>query len=112
MAIVDTDWKTFLDPNSDLPTDVSFIVTGDDYLATNTINLGTNNTIRAHKWPLAGVSPVFRKQFFGPMKDEREVIEVKKTSAEAFQTMVDFIYRQAGQNTFTLNGIQCPQKLF
>ena len=112
MAIVDTDWKTFLDPNSDLPTDVSFVVTGDDDLANNTINLATNNTIRAHKWPLAGVSPVFRKQFFGPMKDEREVIEVKKTSAEAFQTMVDFIYRQAGQNTFTLNGIQCPQKLF
>ena len=91
MAIVDTDWKTFLDPNSDLPTDVSFVVTGDDDLATN--------TIRAHKWPLAGVSPVFRKQFFGPMKDEREVIEVKKTSAEAFQTMVDFIYRPAGHWT-------------
>ena len=76
MAIVDTDWKTFLDPNSDLPTDVSFVVTGDDDLATNTINLATNNTIRAHKWPLAGVSPVFRKQFFGPMKNDRDKIEL------------------------------------
>ena len=107
MAIVDvTDWKFFLSPNSDLPPDVSILVAdGED-------SSKGSKTIRAHKYFLGAVSPVFRKQFFGPMKDEREVIEVKKTSAEAFQTMVDFIYRQAGQNTFTLNGIQCPQKLF
>ena len=78
MAIVDTDWKSFLSPNSDLPPDVCFLVrTGED-------DESSSKTIRAHRWPLAGVSPVFRKQFFGPMKDEREVIEVEKTMAEDF----------------------------
>merc|ERR1719239_717671 len=55
------------------------------------------------------------KQFFGPKKDERELIEVEKTTAEAFQTMIDFIYSQgsstAGKEAFTLNFINCPQKL-
>ena len=105
MAIVDTDWKIFLSPDSDLPPDVSFLVSGEDE---NSIS----KTIKAHKWPLAGVSPVFRKQFFGPMKDEREVIEVEKTTAEAFQTLIDFIYKQPGKDTFTGNKIECPQKLF
>ena len=73
--------------------------------------------IRAHKWPLAGVSPVFMKQFLGPnsKKDVRELIDVEKTTAEAFQTMIDYIYIQtssrAGQEAFTLNSINCPQKL-
>ena len=104
MAIVDTDWKVFLSPNSDLPPDVSFLVrTGEDE--------ASSKRIRAHRWALAGVSPVFRAQFCGPMKDEREVIEVKKTTAEAFQTMIDFIYRLPRQEAFLINS-NCPQKLF
>ena len=104
MAIVDTDWKVFLSPNSDLPPDVSFLVrTGEDEAG--------SKRIRAHRWALAGVSPVFRAQFCGPMKDEREVIEVEKTTAEAFQTMIDFIYRLPRQEVFLINS-NCPQKLF
>ena len=91
MSIVDTD--------SDLPPDVTFLVAGED----------GKSSIKAHKWPLAGVSPVFRKQFLGPMKDERDAIEVEQTTAEAFQTMVDFIYRKAGLGTFTVTNINCPQ---
>ena len=105
MAIVDTNWNTFLSPDSDLPPDVCFLVTaGEDDKG--------SKTIRAHSQLLGGVSPFFRKQFFGPMKDERDVIEVEKTTAEAFQTMIDFIYRKAGQDTFTMDSIDCPQKLF
>ena len=104
MAIVDTNWNIFLSPDSELSPDVSFLVTGEDEKS--------SKTIKAHKWPLAGVSPVYRKQFFGSMKDERGVIEVEKTTAEAFQTMIDFIYRQPGKDTFTVNNIKCPQKLF
>ena len=104
MAIVDTDWNTFLSPDSELPPDVCFLVTGEDDRS--------SKTIRAHSQLLGGVSPVFRKQFFGPMKDEREVIEVENTTAEAFQTMIDFIYRKAGQDTFTMDSVKCPQKLF
>ena len=106
MAIVDvTDWKRFLSPDSDLPPDVSFLVVdGEDVKGSKTIG--------AHKYLLGGVSPVFRKQFFGPMKDDRDVIEVKETTAKAFQTLLDFIYRKAGQDTFTLNNLNCPLKHF
>ena len=102
MSIVDTDWKILLSPDSDLPPDVTFLLAGED----------GKSSIRAHKWPLAGVSPVFRKQFLGPMKDERDAIEVEKTTAEAFQTMIDFIYRKPGLDTFTVTNISCPQMLF
>ena len=106
MAIVDTDWNVFLSAKSDLPPDVYFLVPDGEE--------GGNSfkTIKAHKLLLAGVSLVFRAQFFGPMKDEREVIEVQDTTAEAFQAMVDFIYRKAGKNTLTLDEIGDPQALF
>ena len=104
MAIVDTDWNTFLSPDSELPPDVCFLVTGEDERS--------SKTIRAHSQLLGGVSPVFRKQFFGPMKDEREVIEVEMTSAEAFQKLIDFIYKPAGEDTFTMDKISRPQKHF
>ena len=46
------------------------------------------------------------------MKDEQEVIKVEKTTAEAFQTLIDFIYRKAGQDTFSMDNIKCPQTQF
>ena len=108
MAFEVTDWKAFLSPDSDFPPDVCFLLTGED--GSSTLE------IRALKWPLAGVSPVFMKQFFGPKKDEREMIDVEKTTAEAFQTMIDYIYSQAssrtGQEAFTLNSFNCSQKLY
>ena len=105
MSIVDVaDWKIFLSPDSDLPPDVSFLVADGE-------NSGSK-TIRAHRYLLGGVSEVFRKLFFGPMKDDREEIEVKETTAEAFQTMIDFIYRKAGQDMFSMDNIKCPQKQF
>ena len=105
MSIVDTDWKIFLSPDSEYPPDVCFLVVdGEDKSSTK--------TIRAHKGLLAGVSPVFRKKFFGPMKDEEVEIEVKMTTADAFQTLIDFIYRSPGQDTFNMDKINCPQKHF
>ena len=107
MSIVDVvDWKVFLSPNSDLPPDVSFLVADGDRSS------NSSKTIRAHRCLLGGVSEVFRKQFFGPMKDDREEIEVEETTAEAFQTMIDFIYRKAGPDTFSMDSIKCPQKQF
>ena len=99
------DWKIFLSPDSELPPDVSFLLAdGEDS--------NSSRTIRAHKYFLGAVSPVFRKQFFGPMKNDRDKIEVKETTAEAFQTMIDFIYRKAGPDTFSMDSIKCPQKQF
>ena len=104
-SLVDVaDWKIFLSPDSDLPPDVSFL------LADGEDGSSSSRTIRAHRCLLGGVSPVFRKQFFGPMKNDRDKIELKETTAKAFQTMIDFIYRKAGQE-FSVD-IKCPQKQF
>ena len=73
MAIFETDWQSFLSRDSEIPPDVFFAVddSGDD--SSCSIEL-----IRAHKIFLAGVSPVF----FGPMKEKKEVIEIKETTHE------------------------------
>ena len=57
--------------------------------------------------------PVFRGMFFGPIKETSEVVEVKETTAEAFETMIKFIYNLLhGETGFDLSQISCPQKLF
>ena len=104
MSIVETDWKRFLSPDSDLPPDVFFLVKGED-------EEGQSKTIGAHKLLLAGVSPVFRGMFFGPLKEVGEVVEVKETTFEAFDNMVNYIYKPPC--VFNLDHIRCdPQQLF
>ena len=73
MAIVNTNWKAVLTPDSDLPPDVFFRLRSED----ENIERGDNSgkIIPAHKFLLAGVSPVFRKQFFGSMKEEEDDIK-------------------------------------
>ena len=68
--------------------------------------------IGAHSFLLAGTSPVFNRQSYGTMKDIREVVEVKDTTSEAFMTMMNFIYKAPGEETFNLNDIDCPRRLF
>ena len=62
MAIVETDWKKFLESDSEVPPDVFFLVIGED----EGIGKDSRRTIGAHKNFLAGVSPVFRRMLFGP----------------------------------------------
>ena len=108
MAIVDTNWQNFLLPDSEIPPDVCFLVKEVD----ETNGGGSiDKSIGAHKFLLAGSSPVFRGQFFGPMKETGDVFEVKDTSAEAFGSMIRYIYRSPGTDTFSLDAISCPQKL-
>ena len=106
VAIVDTDWQNFLLPGSDIPPNVCFLVKD----ATDGAS-GCSESIGAHKLLLAGSSPVFRGQFFGPMKETGEVVEVNDTRPEAFGTMMRYIYRSPGATTFTLAAISCPQEL-
>ena len=108
MAIVDTNWQNFLLPDSEIPPDVCFLVKEVD----ETNGGGSiDKSIGAHKFLLAGSSPVFRGQFFGPLKETGDAFEVKDTSAEAFGSMIGYIYRSPGTNTFSLDAISCPQKL-
>ena len=106
MSVFETDWQSFLSPGSNLPPDVLFLVKDEDS------EDGQSKTIAAHRFLLAGVSPAFRAMFFGPMTETREVVEVKETTFEAFDTMVKYIYNPPGGDTFNLDQIGCPQKLF
>ena len=78
------DWESFISPDSEVAPDVTFQVKGEN---------DESSKIGAHKVLLAGISPVFKRMFFGPMKETKEVVEVKKeTSPESFRAMVDYIY--------------------
>ena len=96
MAIVETDWKKFLESNSEVPPDIFFLVIGED----EGIGKDSSRTIGAHKNFLAGVSPVFRRMLFGPLKESKDVIEVKDTTFEAFNTMIDYIYKPPSSKPF------------
>ena len=76
-------WDKFLSPDSKCPPDVFFTCNGED---------GQIVKIGAHRLLLAGVSEVFENTFFGPMKNSEEEVEVKDTSPEAFQLLINFIY--------------------
>ena len=116
MVIVETSWQEFLSPDSEIPHDIHFLAKGADKGDDS-----SNKPIGAHKVLLAGVSPVFRRMLFGPLKEEREVIEVQDTTHEAFTTMIDFIYKPPGSQFFPapyedgdkeVTEIHCPQKFF
>ena len=69
MAIVEINWSEFLKPNSELPTDVVFKV---EERSEEDLGEVWHGKVVAHKLLLAGVSPVFRRQFFGALKEETE----------------------------------------
>ena len=106
MTLREVNWQRFLSPDSALPPDVSFLVVDSGENVE-----GSGKAIGAHRLLLAGSSPVFNKMLFGPMKEMGEVIEVKGTTPEAFNTMISYIYAPP-LHEFTLDDIQCPQKLF
>ena len=104
MAIKEVNWRSFLSPDCNLHPDVTFRVVTENCEE-------SVKTFGVHKLLLAAVSPVFEGMFFGPMKETREVFEVKDTTPEAFNTMISFLYSPPG-DSFTLEDLQCPQKLF
>ena len=104
MAIVKTNWQSSLSPGSDLPPDITFLVRGEEG--------AESKSVGAHRWLLAGISPVFRRMFFGPVKETGEVVEVKETTPEAFRTMINFIYMPPAGESFNLDNVTCPQKIF
>ena len=86
MAVRNANRKSFLSEESEVPPDVFFLVHEED---------GGSARIGAHRLLLAGVSPVFKRMFFGPMKETKEVMEVEDTSAKAVRAMIDYIYGPA-----------------
>ena len=56
---------------------------------------------------LAAVSPVFRREFYGPLAtSSQDIIDIKETTIEAFSTMIKYIYHPG-----VMKDIGCPQLL-
>ena len=56
--------------------------------------LGNEKQIKCHKFILAQASPIFKQQFYGPIKEEKEEIKIEDSNYEAFKDLIDFIYKQ------------------
>ena len=117
MALAKTDWKQYRATNSEIPLDIFFQVLPSKSPRDRNIEMeeeeevDKTNMIGAHKLLLAGASPVFRANFFGPMRMVGEVMMVKETNVEAFAALIDFIYWPPGKETFSLKHITSFEKL-
>ena len=121
MAFVRIKWSQYLEPDSELPTDVVFIVE-EEYQEENQKGQQEQHQeqqqeqkkvkkVPAHKFLLAGASPVFRRQFLGAAKENTAEVVIKDTTIEAFTTMINFLYVDPHPKQFTLEDIDCPQRL-
>jgi len=70
--------------DSDLPYDITFEIIGNGKCK--------GSKIKAHKSILAAFSPVFKRMFYGALKETKDVIPVEQTTAEAFENMIKFLY--------------------
>jgi len=77
--------------DSGIPCDVTFIVRNSDENNEKTSEDGKE--IMAHKLILASFSPVFKKMFYGAMKETRDKIPVDETTVDAFNKLVDYFYQ-------------------
>lgn len=59
-----------------------------------TFNLPDGSKLKAHRLVLSVTSEVFHAQFFGPLSDKSQEVEVSQCiSSNAFRVMIDSIYR-------------------
>ena len=116
MALVKIDWEQFRTESSEIPPDIFFKVLHKSIRDAN-IELETDEDfdqatmIGAHKLLLAGASPVFRANFFGPMQMEGELMEVRETTVEALAALINFIYWPPGKEAFSLKHITSFEQL-
>jgi len=109
--MAEIDLRVFLSPESEIPPDVLFRIQAEEE---DSAGESCSKTIGAHRLILGVVSPVFRKMFFGLMKETSEAIDVKETTVEAFEAMIAYIYKPLNgeEDTFNISQIKCPQRLF
>jgi len=104
---IESEWKerikSLLDSDDDLA-DVCFEIQDD---------LGIKQQVKCHKFILAQVSPIFKQQFFGPMKEVNEKIEVADSTYETFKMFVNFIYEeQEIQKLFLIKTVEVMEEFF
>ena len=102
MAFWKTKWSQFLESRSELAPDVVFRVEEEEEVG----------HIPAHKFLLAGASPVFRAQFYGPAKEQTDQVVIHGTTVKAFTMMMRFLYMDPPPAEFSLKDTaSCPQRL-
>jgi len=74
-------WSSARDSSSGVPTDVTFQVQDE----------GENYEVKAHKYFLALVSPVFKTHCFGPFGGNQDSFNID-APVEAVKAMIDYIY--------------------
>jgi len=74
-----------LDPESTPPTDVKFLFKDEEEV---------ESELRAHKLILGIASDVFDREFFGSMKEIKEVIDIVDASHDVFRVMIEYIYNK------------------
>jgi len=94
MSLYEVDWKQHLEEGSLLTPDLEFRV-----VEAGSTDWREGNVYRGHKLLLGGVSEVFRAQFYGSLKQEKEVVYMKDTSMVAAGAFFDFIYMKPKEFT-------------
>ena len=74
-----------LEQSSDIPADVTFKVYDEE---------GKVDIFHAHKYYLALVSDVLKTRFFGSLRETSDTLVVRDTTAQAFETMINFVYHK------------------
>jgi len=73
-----------------IPFDITFkIIENDDMNEENS----SGSMIQAHKFILASHSPVFKKMFYGSLKETSDPIIVKDTTILAFEKLIEYVYQ-------------------
>eukprot|EP00092_Neocalanus_flemingeri_P003153 GFUD01003371.1.p1 GENE.GFUD01003371.1~~GFUD01003371.1.p1 ORF type:complete len:421 (-),score=70.78 GFUD01003371.1:3-1235(-) len=96
------DWSKLLSSDIGIPHDVTLEIVSAELLNkepgeddVQTSKRGATNLFTAHKFALAAVSPVFRRQFYGSIP-AGDVVVVKDSNVEAFKIMLDYVYQSPG----------------
>merc|ERR1719187_1093656 len=60
------------------------------------VELTATSDIQAHKFLLASISDVFESMFFGDLKEEGDIVELKETTMVAARAFFKYIYEKPG----------------
>jgi len=118
MAFQSVDWEALLREDSELPADVFFKVYDNGSVLARAQDNDSYDSdemdmeakiFKAHKFLLAAVSPMFRKQFFGslPPPQVSQPVTVEETSSKGFGIMLDFLYQKADKFVFACDHFAC-----
>ena len=77
--------SSLLNSASDIPTDIILEVHDDEDKV---------SVFHAHKMHLARISKVLRRRFFGGFEETSDVVDIRGTIAQAFETMINFVYQR------------------